>query len=128
MAVGLRRPDAAMLVSRLDSLAFTAPAAGDASAYAPILLGRLHAQLGDVGAALASVRRRSYMVGWPWYLATALREEGRYAAGAGDRTGARSAYERYLVLRADTDSVLAADVRGARLALDSLRAGGLASP
>ena len=49
MAVSLRRPDAAMLVARLDSLAFTAPAAGDASAYAPILLGRLHAQLGQVG-------------------------------------------------------------------------------
>jgi DNA-binding SARP family transcriptional activator/TolB-like protein len=128
MAVSLRRPDAAMLVARLDSLAFTAPAAGDASAYAPILLGRLHAQLGQVGTALATVRRRPYMVGWPRYLATMLREEGRYAAGAGDRAGAQGAYARYLVLRGDADSVLAADVQRVRLALDTLRAGGSPSP
>ena len=128
MAVSLRRPDAALLVSRLESLAFTAPAAGDASVYAPILLGRLHAELGDVRSALAAVRRRPYMVGWPRYLATALRDEGRYAAAAGDPTGAQSAYARYLVLRANADSVLAADVQRARLALDSLRAGGSSSP
>ena len=117
-----------MLVARLESLAFTAPAAGDASVYAPVLLGRLHSRLGQVGAALAAVRRRPYMVGWPRYLATALREEGRYAAGVGDDAGAQSAFARYLVFRADPDSVVAADVQRARLALDSLRAGGVSSP
>jgi DNA-binding SARP family transcriptional activator/TolB-like protein len=128
MAVSLRRPDAPVLVARLDSLAFTAPSAGDAAAYAAVLLGRLHAELGDGRAALAAVRRRPYMVGWPRYLATALREEGRYAAGAGDAAGARSAYARYLVFRADADSSLAADVQRARLALDALRPGGPVSP
>ena len=128
MAVRLRRPDAATRVSRLDALALTAPVAGDASAYAPVLLARLHAELGDVRAALAAVRRRPYMAGWPRYLATALREEGRYAAGAGDAAGARSAYTRYLMLRADADSVLAADVQRTRLALDALRIGGPVSP
>jgi hypothetical protein len=128
MAVRLRRPDAAMRVSRLDALAFTTTVAGDASAYAPVLLGRLHADLGDVRAALAAVRRRQYMVGWPRYLATALREEGRYAAGAGDAAGAKSAYARYLALRADADSILSADVQRARLAHDALRAGGPVSP
>ena len=68
------------------------------------------------------------MVGWPRYLATALRDEARYASRAGDRAGAQSAYARYLVLRADADSVLAADVQRARLALDSLRAGSSSSP
>ena len=129
MAVSVRRPDAAMLVSRLDSLALTAPAAGDASAYAPILLARLHAALGDVPAAVAAVRRRPYMVGWPRYLATALREEAWYAAATGDRAGAQRAYTRYLALRADADAVLAADVRRARLSLDSLRtASGSSAP
>ena len=113
MGVRLRRPDAPVLVARLDSLALTAPAAGDASAYAPILLGRLYADLGDGRAALSAVRQRPYMVAWPRYLATALREEGRYAAGAGDAGGAQSAYARYLVLRADAASP-AASVRSTR--------------
>jgi len=128
MAVRLRRPDAATRVSRLDALALTAPVAGDASAYAPVLLARLHAELGDVRAALVAVRRRQYMVGWPRYLATALREEGRYAADARDAGSAQSAYARYLVLRADADSSLAADVQRARLAHDALRAGRPVSP
>jgi hypothetical protein len=127
MAVQLRRPDAATLIWRLDSLALTAPASGDAPAYAPIVLARLHATLGDVPAAVAAVRRRPYMVGWPRYLATALREEARYAAASGDRAGAQSAYARYLALRTEADSSLAADVQRARLALDSLRVGSSSS-
>jgi TolB-like protein len=64
--------------------------AGDAVAYAPVLVARLHARLGRPRDALAAVRRRVYMVGWPRYLATAWREEGRYAghrrrAGRGAR-------------------------------------------
>ena len=117
LAVERRAPDAAAAVARLDSLAFTAGVSDDAVAYAPILVARLHARLGDGRAAYAAVRRRAYLVGWPRYLAVALRDEGRYAAQEGDVDAARAAYERFLTLRADPDPELRAQTDEVRAAL-----------
>jgi hypothetical protein len=117
LAVTVAAREAPALVARLDSLALTAATSADAGAYAPILVARLHERLGDAAAARAAVRRRVYMLGWPRYLATALREEGRYAARAGDVDGARVAYARFLALRADPDAELAARTAEVRQAL-----------
>jgi DNA-binding SARP family transcriptional activator len=105
-AVALGQPDAATVVSRVDSMALTVAVSGDAIAYAPILLGRLLERLGNSRAALDAVRRRDEWVGWPRYLAVALRDEARYASAAGAPEGARTAATRYLQLRAEPDAEL----------------------
>jgi hypothetical protein len=121
MAVG--RPDARAAVARLDSLAFTAGVSGDASTYAPLLVARLHERLGDFAAALAAVRRREESVGWPRYLAAALRDEGRYAALAGAPPDARAAFRKYLLLRAAPDPELRSQVEEVRRAFAALPGG-----
>lgn len=120
LAVTLRQPNAAAMVAHLDALALTAVTSGDAIAYAPILLARLSEQLGNPAGALAAVRKRTYMTGWPRYLAVALREEGRYAAASGDVASARRAYERHLILRGAPDSSLVAARDSVRSALAAL--------
>jgi len=119
LAVVLGRPDAAGLVARLDSLAFTAGVAGDAVAYAPLLIARLHERLGDPEGALRAIRRRAYLLGWPRYLATELREEGRYASLAGTKAEARAPLERYLALRTRADTVLLPQVEQVRVELNA---------
>jgi hypothetical protein len=106
LAVVLSRPDAAAAVARLESLAFTSSVSGDAIAYVPLFIARLHDRLGNPHAALQAVRRRDQVVGWPRYLATALREEGRYATLAGVPGEGRPALVRYLALRAHPDAAL----------------------
>jgi DNA-binding SARP family transcriptional activator len=106
LAVVLSRPDAAAAVARLDSLAFTSSVSGDAIAYVPLFIARLHDRLGNPHAALQAVRRRDQVVGWPRYLATALREEGRYATLAGVPGEGRAALVHYLALRAHPDAAL----------------------
>jgi hypothetical protein len=59
----------------------------------------LFERLGDPQRALAAVRQRPYMKGWPRYLATALRSEARLAQTVGDAAGAVAARERVLALR-----------------------------
>jgi hypothetical protein len=122
LAVVERRRDAPAMLQRLDSLAITPATSGDASSYAPILIARLHSTLGDAPAALRAIRKRVYMVGWPRYLATALKDEGRYAALAGATDVARLAYDQFLTLRAEPDSALSAEVEAIRQAAASLPA------
>jgi tetratricopeptide (TPR) repeat protein len=111
LAVELREPDAATIVARLDSLAFTAGPSGDAITYAPLLIARLHSRLGDPGAALRAIRRRETLVGWPRYLARAWLEEGRHALQGGEPDQARLAFARYLALRAQADAELQESVQ-----------------
>jgi hypothetical protein len=56
-AVITRQADARARVVRLDSLAFTTQVAGDASAYAPIVVARLFERLGDVPSARLALRK-----------------------------------------------------------------------
>jgi tetratricopeptide (TPR) repeat protein len=97
------RGDALSRLERLDSLALTSQTAGDAIAYAPILMARLYERLGQPRRALQAIRKRSYMSIWPRYLATAWREEGRLAQLAGEPEGAREAYESYLAFRSSPE-------------------------
>ena len=115
LAVAATAPDARVRLARLDSLAFTPQVAGDAIAYVPLLLARLHQRLGNAAAALQAVRKRAYMSGWPRYLATSVREEGRLAAASGDSTAARAAYVRYLAMRSEAEPSLAEELEEVRL-------------
>jgi hypothetical protein len=117
LAVALNPSGAAPAVNRLDSLAFTASVSGDLVAYAPLLIARLHERVGNPRAAFAAVRRRDPTAGWPRYLATALREEGRYAGLAGRPGEGRPALTRFLALRSNPDAELRSQVDEVRRAL-----------
>jgi hypothetical protein len=114
LAVAQADPRATDAVARLDSLAFTAGSSGDAIVWAPILVARLHERIGQPEAALDAVRRREDLVGWPRYLATAWRDEARYAASIGRADDARRAFGRYLVLRVAADSELGGTIQAVR--------------
>jgi serine/threonine-protein kinase len=113
LATAGRRPDAGILVARLDSLSRRNPP-GWTETHTLVLARLLEAQ-GNVPGALAAVRRRAYGLGLRRYLSTYLREEGRLAALAGDTAGAIRADQHYLRLRADPEPPL-------RAARDSVRA------
>ncbi|MEO5816087.1 MAG: BTAD domain-containing putative transcriptional regulator [Gemmatimonadaceae bacterium] len=121
LAVASRSRDAHARLRQLDSLVLTPQVAGDASAYAHILISRLHERLADAPGALAAIRRRSYMTQWPRYLASSLREEGRLAQRTGDKEGARLAYTKHLALRDDPEEELEAEVAAVRELLSALK-------
>jgi hypothetical protein len=118
VAVTARAADAAVRVARLDSLMLGGAAAGDAAAFAHIVVARLYESAGAPSRALDAIRRRPYMNGWPRYLATALREEGRLAMLVGDRSGGLSAYRRYLALRSAPESAVTTEVAEVHLAIE----------
>ena len=113
-------PEALRLVERADSLVAVGPPLGDARAYATLAIGRLYERLGDEERALASVRRRPYLRGWPRYLPGYLRAEGRLAAATGDREGAARAYRQYLALRGSAPPPLRAEADSVRSELGAL--------
>jgi DNA-binding SARP family transcriptional activator len=119
LAVLRGSPDAVSRLQRIDSLVFTPQVTGDAIAYAPLLLARLHERRGDNGRALQAVRRRAYMSGWPRYLANTWLEEARLATQIGDSTGATIAYRQFLALRADPEKDLAPEVEAVRALVDA---------
>ena len=103
LAVKANPGSAVRQLQRLDSLALGSAVAGDANAYAHLLIARLYGQAGEPRFALDAIRRRSYMAGWPRYLATAWREEGMLAEALGDVDAALKAYERFLALRGNPE-------------------------
>ncbi|MDB4882105.1 MAG: transcriptional activator protein [Gemmatimonadetes bacterium] len=121
LAVMSRSGDAHARLRQLDSLVLTPQVAGDASAYAHILISRLHERFDDAPGALAAIRRRSYMTIWPRYLASSLREEGRLAQRTGDKEGARDAYTRHLALRHDPEVEMAPEVAAVQKLLSQLK-------
>jgi hypothetical protein len=114
LATAEKRPDARAAVHRLDRVLRRE---GQFLGYGPfavaaptLVAARLLAAHGDLPAALAATRRRSYhpMFG-PLFLASELREEGRLAAAVGDTAGALRAYGHYLALRTDPRPELRAE-------------------
>ncbi len=96
LAVTARRPDALARVQHLDALMLTPAVAGNSSMYAHLLVSRLYERLGQQRLALAAVRKRDEMLGWPTYLAASLRQEWRLATAVGDVEGASIARQRYI--------------------------------
>jgi tetratricopeptide (TPR) repeat protein len=114
--------DAEAALSRLDSLARVGPSRPTSwiTAAAHLTLARLYEARGELGEALAAVRRRPYEEDGVVALSAFLREEGRLAALAGDREGAIRAYDHYLALRSDHEPAASAEVAQVRSALAQL--------
>lgn len=123
LAVVRGLPDAGARLERIDSLVFTPQVTGDAIAYAPLLLARLHERRGDAASALRALRRRTYMSGWPRYLANTWLEEARLATQLGDTTGADLAYRQFLALRSDPEKDLVPEVEAVKALVGPLVAG-----
>ena len=114
---------------QLDSVLQTGPTYGEYlvneetfGGFEPVgnlVAGRLWQKHGEPGRALAAVRRRATEVP-PAVLVTQLREEGRYAALAGDKEGAIRAYRHYLALRAQAEPALLRQVGAVRAELAAL--------
>jgi tetratricopeptide (TPR) repeat protein len=143
-AVGGATPAAVRALNRLDSLLRSGPGGQRSGpdvaftfspAYVRSLVGispcgfedfanldiaRLRERQGDLRAALAAVRRRSYAYHLTDYLASHLREEGRLAALTGDTAGSVAAYRHYLALRSNPEPTLRADVDRVRAELGKL--------
>jgi hypothetical protein len=77
---------------------------------------------GNLTGALRALRRRAYYVNPEEleFFSTALREEGRIAALAGDRPSAVRAYQHYLALRADPEPSQKPEVERVRAELGRL--------
>ena len=86
-------------LAHLDSLMLSGPAVSDAMRYANLIVARHYQSLGDPAHALAALRRRSYMRGWPRYRATGLQLQMDLALQMGDSAAAKSAYERLMTTR-----------------------------
>ena len=86
-----------------DSLSRTFPPFGDFVQDA----NRPRSAVGNAGRfprARAAMRRRAGMyTGWPPFLSSSLREEGRLAALTGDTAGSVRAYRHYLMFRYDPE-------------------------
>ena len=121
LAVRTRGRAALPDIQQLDALALSAAVAADLSNYAHLLIARLYRDVGEPAMALAAIRRRPYMAGWPRYLATAWREEGLLAEAVGDRSGALHAYQRFLALRTAPERALEAQVVEIRARVGALQ-------
>jgi eukaryotic-like serine/threonine-protein kinase len=116
LAARSRRSDALPRLSRLDSLLQAVPLDGQFEPLGNLLVARLWYNRGSPTRALASVRRHGAS-GLPVSYATALREEGRYAAQVGDRQAAIRAYRHYLTLRSAPEPAVRPKVERVRAEL-----------
>lgn len=95
LAVAVNEPDARAKLAHVDSLMLGGPSVGDAMRYASLLVARQYSALGEPTMALAALRRRSFMRGWPRYRATGLKMQVSLALALRDSTTARSALARF---------------------------------
>ncbi len=126
LAAATSAPDLRASVAQIDSIARRSDAFTWVLATANLTSARLWERLGDRERALTAIRRRVYITDLKEQrvlvaLSTFLREEGRLAALTGDKTGAISAYRKYLALRADPEPPLRAQVAQVKASLDSLQ-------
>ena len=105
MAARARRPDAATLLARIDSVTLEGCCSSTIVLWANIVVGLAHEAAGHDADALRAMRRGVWRFS-PQLLSTFLREEGRLAAKLGDRAGAVRAYRHYLALRSAPDPEL----------------------
>jgi hypothetical protein len=117
------RPDGPRKVASLDSLFRSGiPMWSFGLAHGNLVLARLYEAQGNLPRAAETIRRQTFGLGVPAYLATYLREEGRLAALTGDRAGAIRAYQHYLVLRDDPEPSVRPQVAEVRKELAKLLA------
>ena len=118
------RGEAARKLERLDSLARARPTEAPPmlAQAANLQLARLQESRGNLTGALRALRRREYFNWDLTFFSTALREEGRIAALAGDRDSAVRAYQHYLALRSDPEPSQKPEVEQVRSELAALLA------
>ena len=116
-SLGSRPSERMAQIDTLDSLVRTGENLHRAILYAPQAVARLFDAAGRPDRALDAVKRRGFFGRWPYYLATQLSEEARYAMAVGDTTQATCALRHYIALRVDPEparrgvvSKVAADV------------------
>ena len=118
------RGEAAEKLAHLDSLARARvdglPPAQTLTQAANLELAHLQESRGNLTGALRALRRREYFKWDLTFYSTALREEGRISALAGDRAGAVRAYQRYLALRSDPEPSQKPEVERVRAELARL--------
>jgi tetratricopeptide (TPR) repeat protein len=114
-------PSAAARLRQVDSL-LADPLDSWTASLGNLVAAQLHEARGELGAALAAVRRRDWDEVIPYYLVY-HREEGRLAALTGDTAAAILAYHRYLALRSDAEPGLQPRVQAIRAALAALEHG-----
>jgi hypothetical protein len=120
LAVRESRPDALARLTELDSLLLTAPRIVWFQEVGNLVAAELWHQRGDEAKALACARRRFMgLLPRPTYVAS-LREEGRYAALAGERDEAIRAYRQYLALRSDPEPAVRPKIDEVRAELAAL--------
>ena len=86
-------------LDHLDSLMLSGPAVGDAMRYANLVVAREYQAMGDPGRAVAALRRRSYMRGWPRYRATGIELQIQLDLQLGDTAAAAAATRRLMAAR-----------------------------
>jgi hypothetical protein len=118
------RGEAVGKLERLDSLARarTTEALPMLVEAANLQIARLEESRGNLTGALRALRRRAYFDWDLSFFSTALREEGRIAALAGDRASAVRAYQHYLALRSDPEPSQKPEVEQVRSELATLLA------
>jgi hypothetical protein len=114
-----RLPDAPRRLQEIDSLLQVVITGVNFETVANIEAASLWHDQGDPSRALATIRRRIEGFEGAW-LPRSLRDEGRYAALAGDRPGAIKAYRHYLRLRSDAEPALQPEVASVREELEAL--------
>lgn len=122
LAVALEAPGAGGRVAEAEAWALEGyPIFGYLQSAVPLALGRLHAQLGEPGAAQRSLARCCAFTppDFTFTTYTAL-ELAEVAAARADTATARSALQYYLSARATADGVVQSDVERARALLDEL--------
>jgi len=119
LATRTRRPDAATLRARIDSVTLEGCCAVTIVNWANLVAARAHEAAGRDADALRAVRRGVWRFP-PQLLSTFLRDEGRLAAKQNDRAGAIRAYRHYLALRSDPEPELRAEVEQVRAELARL--------
>jgi serine/threonine-protein kinase len=118
------RGEAVGKLERLDSLACarSTEAMPMLVAAANLQIAHLEESRGNLTGALRALRRRAYFDWDLTFFSTALREEGRIAALAGDRADAVRAYQHYLALRSDPEPSQKPEVEQVRSELATLLA------
>lgn len=99
LAVATKQPNALALVDRLDGFVLTSAVAGNVSQYANLAVSRMFTTLGHPRRALAALRKRAYMAGWPAYLGATWQSESRLAQTTGDVRRATTSHQRFSALR-----------------------------
>jgi tetratricopeptide (TPR) repeat protein len=119
LASAARRPDAAALRARIDSLALEGCCSMVVVHWLNLVVARAYEAAGRDEDALRAIRRGVWRFP-PQLLSTYLRDEGRLAAKLGDRAGAIRAYRHYLALRADAEPELRPELDRVRAELAGL--------